>query len=148
MSPFRSSFLYRENEICRYLLTIGSGPFSIEMMGIPGGLSFSIPGGAAQCGFPGNYIVLLNRGDYWHCVGLNVDDSGACTWYDSEKPCEYFCDVGDLPDMEYWGVECVTLADRSPLHMHPSSGKPIGGEAPGRKPDYQRHGAIQGDARR
>ena len=130
--PFASLCLYPENEICRGLLTIESGTCSIDMMSIPGGLSFSIPGGDTQCGCPGKYIVLLNRGDYWHCVGLNVDDSGECTWYDSEKPCEYVCDVGNLPDMEYWDIAHVALADRGSLHMHPASGILIGGKRHGR----------------
>ena len=112
-------------------------------MSIPGGLSPPITGGAAQGGRPGKYIVLLKRGDYWKCVGLNVDDIGACTWCDGEKLCEYICDVGELPDMEYWGAAGVTLADRIPLHMHLSSGKPIGG-APCQMPDYQWRGSNLG----
>ena len=84
--PFAASCLYPENAISRDLLMIESAPRPIEMVSIPVGISCSIPGGAAQCGFPGNYIVLLKRGDYWRCVGLNVEDSGACTWYDIEKP--------------------------------------------------------------
>ena len=100
----------------------------MEQVSVPGGLRFSINGDATQGGTPGEYIVLLDRGASWHCVGLIVNHNGLCTWYDSENTCEYVCDVGELPDMEYWDMAVVTLASETSIHMHPSIRQPLGGE--------------------
>ena len=82
---------------------------------------------------------------YWNCVGVRIEDSGACTWYDGEQPCEYICDVGELPYMEYWAVSSVTVSDESSSHMRPSSGQSLG-EAPDGDPGYQRPGTHRGKA--
>ena len=126
--PFVCSCLFPDNAICQDLLRSGEGPCAIEQVSVPGGLRFSIPGDATQGGSPGKYVVLLDRGASWHCVGLSVDDSGVCTWYDSENTCEYICDVGELPAMEYWDMAVVTLATESSLHMYPGMRKPLGGK--------------------
>ena len=125
--PFAACSLFPDNEVCQSLLASANGPYSINSLSIPGGLCFSIPGGESQCSSPGKYVVVLKRDHFWHCVGVSVEDSGLCTWYDSERPCEYICDVGELPDMEDWDVSSVTVSDERSLHMLPSSDRLLGG---------------------
>ena len=117
--PFACFCLYPDNAVCRDLLGKGDGPRTIAELSVAGGLRFSTPGGATQGNTPGKYLVLLDRESSRHCVGLSVDSSGMCTWFDSEKPCEFICDVRELPDMEYWYIALVALAEEGSIHMHP-----------------------------
>ena len=88
----------------------------MEQASVPGGLRLSIPGDAARGGNPVEYIVLLDRGASWRCVGFSVNHNGVCTRYDSENTCECVCDVGELPGMEYWDMAVVTLAQEIPTY--------------------------------
>ena len=126
--PFAASCLFPDNAVCRNLLSSDCGPYAIESLSVPGGLHFAIPSEDKQGRCPGKYVVLLERRPGWRCVGLNVYDKGACTWRDSDQPCEYICGAEDLPGIGNWDMTCVTLADALSIRLHPRRSQLQGGK--------------------